>query len=402
MHVCSVCQQRAATDALLCRSCLDRQEETVIWPQVRRILPAVATLCAQADPQPLLQARRTFLTAVSATPVSPEAVTPMPHAMSVQQAQQIRPLWRAYQEHADSYRQQVSHASPAWEFWLLLHHTWLLREYSAYLLRARDGFDVTHWHWWPGFYPLTAEPRAAHLLTRYHYETYTHILRSGLLTLLTGLQERLSLPAALQRAAAAMREAELTSLFRGLMGLNALPPSAVQRWAQAALAGLVRAQTRVYLSLREALAAQQLSDRHVWDLVIEQVGHASQEGLDTPAALVAAVKRAMNALRPRTGRPRGRPRGGSLPLPQHTAHPRALDQAAFHDWVLSERAQHLVNSRLSLDGITLTRQEQRVWELHLAGYETQEIARALGMSPNTVRVHLTHIRQKLSGKKRQR
>jgi DNA-binding CsgD family transcriptional regulator len=405
MHVCQACHQRAATEALLCRSCLDRQDATIIWPQVRLILLAVATLCAQADPQPILQARHTFLTAVRAIPVTSEAVTPLPRAVPVQQAQQTLPLWRAYEGHAHTYRQQVGQASPAWEFWLLLQHTWLLREYNAYLLRARDGFDVTHWHWWPGFYPLTAEAWTAHRLTRSHYETCTHILRSGALTLLTGLEERLPLLAALQRAAHTMREAELTSLLAGLIGLSARPPSTVQRWAQAALACWVRVQIRVFPSLRKALAAQQISERHLVEFLIERVGHVLQAGVDTPHVLVADVQRAINALR-QTGRPRGRPRGRALTPTRLTSDPKDLDQAALQTWRDTEHIQRL-EAPVSLDGITLTPQEQRVWDLYIHGETSQDIAQKLGttpkpVTPQTVRVHLSHIRKKLQGGKRQR
>ena len=395
MHLCVACQQRA-TDALLCRSCLARPVAQVVWSQVYPILPEVGTLCAQADPQPILQARRAFFTAVRAIPVPPEAVTPMPSAVPVQVAQQNIPVWTAYEGLARTYRQQVSQASPAWEFRILLDQAQQQCRHAHYVLLARDGFDVAQWGWLPGYFPLTAEARTAHLMTRRHYETWARLLHSGLLMLILGLQAQLPLLAAVQGAASVMREEELTSLPLTLMWMSTLPPSPVQQWAQAALAGWGRAQIHEYLSLRTARAAQQLSDRHLLAFLFDQVGQGQQEGVETPKALLAILRRKTNALR-RTGLPRGRPT-----TPKNiTSHPMALDQSALQAWQTADRAQRLIDN-VPLDAIPLGPQEQRVLALYLQGETSQQIAERLGMTLSTVRSHLSHARQKQQTGKRQR
>jgi DNA-directed RNA polymerase specialized sigma24 family protein len=381
-------------------SCLAKQDQTIVWPQVEAILPAVWTLCTQANLHPLLEARRTFMTALSKITVPTDAVTPMPGTASVQVAEQQIPLWQAYERIANSYRQHVSQASSAWEFWFLFAPAVQLRQYYGYTL-FRDGFDVTQGHWLPGYFPLTAEARVAHEMTRHHYEMYDGLLRTGL-PILLGLQKQAPLPIAVKAAAHAMREEELTSIARTLQWLSTLPPSPVQRWALGALVSWAKVQIQVrgYPSMRKALAEQQFTHKWFLEFLIDRAWQAPQEGVDTPQKLVAFLRRDTNALR-RTGRRRGRPRGQSSLRPQVTSAPRALDQADYQVWQARDRAQRSVDHGLR-DDISVGLQERRVWELHLQGYNGPEIAKELGISSSNVRNHLWHVRQKQQTGKRPR
>jgi DNA-binding CsgD family transcriptional regulator len=321
----------------------------------------------------------------------------MPNAAPVQVAQQNIPIWTAYEAHAKTYREQVSQASPAWEFQMLLVQAQQQSRHDRTVLLARDGFDVAQWRWLSGYFPLTPAARTAHLMTRNHYETYARILRSGMLMLIIALQEQLPLIAAIQGAAQVMREEELKSIPLTLMWLGTQPHAIVQHWAQSALSGWITAQTWLSPSVRKALDAQQLSPARFFEFLGDEVRQAQQEGIDTPQALLTTVRRRIDALR-QTGRPRGRPKKRD----NTTAHPLDMDKADLQAWQTTEHAQRKLD-RVPLHNISLGPKEKRIWELHLQGLKPKEIAEELGdVTAANVRTTLHNVRQKLTTGKRHR
>jgi DNA-directed RNA polymerase specialized sigma24 family protein len=397
MHYCQACQQQAASkNSFLCLACLERQYRTVVWPQMAALLPAIWKLCAQADPAPVFQARRAFITALSEIAIPPEAVTPLPNATSVHVAQQNILIVTAYEACAQTYRQQAMQASPAWEFWMLLTQAEQHALHDRYILRVRDGFDVVHGRWVPGYFPLTADARAAHIRTRLEYETYTGILHNGALRLLLALQEHRPLLTAVQDAAHMMREEELESLPATWMWLGTQRHASVQRWAHAVLSGWITAQTWLSPSVRKALDTRQLSPAAFFDSLVAEIGQAQQQGVDTPQALLTTGRRAINALR-QTGRPRGRPKRPA-PTPADSG---ALDKAALQAWRTKEYAQRSIDNA-PLHDVALGPQEQRIWTLHTAGWTPQEIAEELDIKASTVRATILHVHEKLKTGKRRR
>jgi DNA-binding CsgD family transcriptional regulator len=381
----------------LCPACLERQYRTVVWPQMAALLPAIWTLCAQADPAPVFQARRAFITALSAIAIPLEAVTPMPNATPVHVAQQNIPIWTAYESCSKTYRQKVMQGSPACEFWMLLTQAEQHTFRDRYILRVRDGFDVVRGRWVSGYFPLTAEARAAHLQTRLEYEIYTGILRKGALRLLLELQEQRPLITAVQAAAHVMREEELESVQAALLWVGTQRDASAQHWAHDALSGWISARTWLSPSVRKALEVQQLSPARFFEFLSDEVRHALQGGVTTPQALLTTGHRAINALR-QTGRPRGRPKKHENAL----SYPTALDRAALQAWQTKECAQRKTD-RLPLHGVSLGPQEERVWELYSQGYSHKEIAEELGIPKvSTVRTTLGHVREKRKFGKRRR
>jgi DNA-binding NarL/FixJ family response regulator len=71
-------------------------------------------------------------------------------------------------------------------------------------------------------------------------------------------------------------------------------------------------------------------------------------------------------------------------------------------WKLRPRAASGVFERntAALASLALTRQEIRVLERLAAGQSNKEIARTLGLSPNTVKTHITNLFAKLEVKRR--
>lgn len=71
-------------------------------------------------------------------------------------------------------------------------------------------------------------------------------------------------------------------------------------------------------------------------------------------------------------------------------------------WRVSTRAtpEPFVRNVQAVASLKLTGQEVRVLEKLAAGHSNKEIARAMGLSPNTVKTHLAHLFDKLGVQRR--
>jgi RNA polymerase sigma factor (sigma-70 family) len=400
MHYCQVCQQQAAVrNSLLCIACFKRQCDTFVWPQVRAILPAVDSLCHYTDPRVILQARRTFFTALEQIPV--ESNYP-PSALGISQEQMVQQattLWTAYFKAVRQYTEQVARESPAWEFLIQLK---LARQqctrYRA-ILWTHWRFDVEQRGWRSGYFPITATARADNLRTFFNYVNHQNLFYSGVLTLVTTLQGGSPLLEALREAAQMMRTTELESITQDFIALMSVPRQGVQDWATAQCAGWVRAQILVFgkkgTSLRMALQEHQISAAQFREYLFAWVSQSYHEGMITPSTLLADVRRRAGRVR-NTERPRGRPRAANT-----TIHDVSIAREAPYalDALAQQRARREAHRTLSAakERVGLSPQETRVWEMrHEEGLSYKEIAaREAGITEGAVGSILDRAKKKM-------